>query len=560
MSRSEAVTARWQHSAIWLSLIAIAVAGLALRSASLEWLIGAGPSPSYSFHPDDARFILTASHFEQGPLGGYPNGMATHVFLLDRLPAFIKAFGEGNFQALLEASDSNLAILLRAVTLAYAALTVPLTYLVARTIGCSRGVGLLASALIAVTPLHVVNSHFGTADITVVWYFYTSLLVGGAYLRTGRQPLFIAFVVLCGVTLAIKFFIPVAAALAVTVLFDPYRDWKTQGVLALLVAFVSFEAFQLFNYNLWDFARLMKLLIFDNVTIGGEGLSAGGQVREYALESVPALGLPVAALVVVGLFLFTPSLVTRFRRLSDVSQARHVIRTFLRSPTGLIAVSLTFHALLILSVEVHVPRHLLVFVPVACVLAAATLARLANLTPLPAIAAGGLVVAVFGYQLHNDLSIRQLYRSDVRGTLAKWAESRRAAGENVATLSGYSRVRGSDILRRHEAVVAGADNFVTCDLEFARYVKHDDASKVFHPKGQARLEFFRALFAGRLPFKIEAEFNQAPLGFEQKLIYGGTLPAIGTFVPWKCYAFARVAGDGAPRNVTEPASAEVSDH
>lgn len=406
MSRSEAVTARWQHSAIWLSLIAIAVAGLALRSAGLEWLIGAGPRPSYSFHPDDARFILTASHFEEGPLGGYPNGMATHVFLVDRLPALIEALGGGKFQALLEASDSNLAILLRAVTLAYAALTVPLTYLVARTIGCSSGVGLLASALIAVTPLHVVNSHFGTADVTVVWYFYASLLVGGAYLRTGRQPLFIAFVVLCGVALAVKFFISVAAALAVTVLLDPHRDWKTQGVLALFVAFVSFEAFQLFNYNLWDFARLMKVLMFDidNVTVGGGGLSAGGQVREYVLQSVSALGLPIAALVVVGLFLFTLSLVTRFRRLSDVSQARHAIRTFLRSPTGLIAVSLTFHALLILSAEgVHGARQLLVFVPVACVLAAATLARLANLTPLPAIAAGGLVVAVFAYQLHNDL-------------------------------------------------------------------------------------------------------------------------------------------------------------
>ncbi len=89
-------------------------------------------------------------------------GMATHVFLLDRLPMFIEAVREGNFQALFEASDFDLAMLLRVVTLAYAALTVPLTYLVARTIGCSRGVGLLAAALIAVTPLHVVNSHFGT--------------------------------------------------------------------------------------------------------------------------------------------------------------------------------------------------------------------------------------------------------------------------------------------------------------------------------------------------------------------------------------------------------------
>ncbi len=259
--------------------------------------------------------------------------------------------------------------------------------------------------------------------------------MGGAYLRTGRQPLFIAFVALCGVTVAVKFFIPVAVALAVTVLLDPYRDWKIQGALALLVALVSFEAFSLFNYNLWDFARLMKVLLFDNLTVEGGGLSAGGQVREYVLGTVPALGLPVAALVVVGLFLFTPSLVTRFRRLSYISQARHAIRTFLGSPTGLIAVSLAFHALLILSVEAHGARHLLVFVPVACVLAAATLVRLANLTPLPAIAAGGLVVAVFAYQLHNDLSIRQLYRSDVRGTLAKWAGSRRAAGENVATLS-----------------------------------------------------------------------------------------------------------------------------
>ncbi len=101
---------------------------------------------------------------------------------------------------------------------------------------------------------------------------------------------------------------------------------------------------------------------------------------------------------------------------------------------------------------------------------------------------------------------------------------------------------------------------MTCDLEFARYFEHDDASKVFHSKGQDRLDFFRALFAGRLPFKMEAEFKQPPLGFEQRLIYAGTLPEIETFVPRKCYAFARVAGDAAPRSVTEPTSADASDH
>jgi len=531
---------------IILLLVLITAVGVFLRKSGLEWLVGAGPTPSFSFHPDDRRFVAMVSDFERGSVDGYVLGMGTQLFLLNALLSRIGA-------------HPNVAVLMRGITLFYAALSIALTYLLARQMGHSRRVGVLAAALLAVAPLHAVSSHFGTADITVVFYFYLSLMAGAAYLRTGLQRDFIVFAALCGAAVAIKFFVTLGVALALVVLIDPYRDWKKQVLLSLLVAYVTFAAFSFFNFNPWAMHRLISMLRYDNLSVGAGGLSPVQQLKQYALDGLPGLGLALAALVALGIISAGVRQVGNYRRRQQIvpsapGNAWQRALPFLRSQQGLILVVLAVHAALILKAQTHDARHLLVFIPVLCVFAAAALLQFTASLRFPAAITAIVIAGILAYQFVQVRAIDSLFGSDVRAQLADWVSARSSEGLGVDTTSEYSWVRGSELVAGHDEVLANASYYITCDIEFSRYFGEIDSARILHTAGQERADFFRALFSERLPLHLVREFKQPPRSLEQRLFVEGRLNSVGTYVPQLCYAFAR---DGDKAGVSSPSFPEL---
>jgi hypothetical protein len=346
----------------WLILAFIIAGGVMLHMPGMHWLSGAADSADFSFHPDDQRFVLAAKDIKAPIPDGYPQGMTTQLYLAH---ALVSRF-----------TQASVLQVLHAITIFYGGLLILLTYVIARTWRMSRGRALLGAAFLSVAPLAVVQSNFGTADVTAVFYFYATLLAGGQYLRTQKQLWFVTLCTLTGMAVAVKFFVPLFAPLALVLVVQRKGERLAQGLTAVFVVIASFEALSLFKFTLWDLHHLFWMLRDDNVVIAAteSDIVASGpvsQLRRYSWDLVSAVGIPMALLFVVGIVRWSRTLrelTQRLRSAFFVDGWRTLV-----TPASLFVAALSLHALLLLISRIHVERHLLVFVPVICIAAAQTL-------------------------------------------------------------------------------------------------------------------------------------------------------------------------------------------
>jgi uncharacterized membrane protein len=530
-----------------VALLAALALGIWLRAPGVHWLAGAGPQPEFSFHPDDHRFLGSARNFAEQYPDGYVMGMATQLYVALNLAEL--------------SGPVNAATLMRAVSQFYAALTLLLTYFVGRRLGVGRLGSVLAVTFLAIAPMHLVNANFGTPDATLLAFFYGTFLAAAAWLRTSREAWFITCVALAGGAMALKFFLPAAALAGAAILLSPQRAVPSRYVSALLIGIAGFFLFSLFNYTIWQLVPLIRMLAFDNVIIPG-GHGPVMQAIKYAGDLVPGLGIPLALLFALGALLALQSAYGAVQagwaqRPASGAALRFALEATTRPPLSnimVLACALAMHAMLIVTAGIHGPRHILVFIPVACIVAGAGFERLWDWGRLrPALATAAVVV--LGYGVYNADATQAMYRTDLRNDMAAWARPLAADGKRIVSLFDYARVAGTYQVQDHEDA-RKADYFLTCDIEFRRYFKVDDASDVHHGYGQDRLEFYRALFAGKESFVVERAFAQQPTSFELGLIERRLLPPYGMFIPRRCMAFRRV---DTPPGVADPRALDAID-
>ncbi len=509
----------------WLILALIIAGGVMLRMPALHWLSGAAPSEDYTFHPDVNRFLLAAQDIKAPIPDGYPQGMTTQLYIVHLLA---KRF-----------TQVGLMKILQGITIIYAGASILLTYVVARSWQMSRGRALLGAALFGVAPLAVVQSNFGTADVTALFFLYATLLAGGWYLRTQKQFWFVAFCVLTGMALAVKFFVPLFAPLALILAVQRKGERLAQFLAAVFILAGSFEALSFFKYTPWDFHHLYWMLRDDNVFIASVHNGPITQLRRYSWDLVSAVGIPTALLFVVGIARWSRSL-----RELTVGMKNALVHNGWRSmitPASLFVAALSLHALLILFSSIHAQRHLLVFVPVICIAAAQTLFGLLGTGKLMVPARVLAIAVLLGYQTSDAIAIEGLYSADIRNDMASWAAQQAAEGGKVISMVRYSNVRGSTFVPDQNPLLLDRSSYIlTCDLDYGRYLHHKNASEVFHAVGgQDRLDFFRGAFEGTSEFGIVREFRSRPRGVELRLIDAHVLARLGTFVPRRCYALGR---------------------
>lgn len=523
-----------QQRYVWLSLLVIIFFSLFLNVPRVSWLIGVGESSEFSFHPDVGLFVKAASQF-RNPDIGYPIGWPVQLYLTHGL---VRLYGDVGFLELL-----------RLLNIVYSCGLVLLTYLIGLMLLREATRALLASAILSLTPMHLVNSAFGSVDAIAVFYFYATCYATAKYVISCSLRWLVLAAGLSGGAMAIKLFVPALVPMVLLLLGNGQLRILDRLLVICLSSLGGFAGFSLLNFTIWDLQRVYWMLKFDNLKVTG-GESFLSQSWLYLSTAPSALGLPVFAGVLLGAI--APIARRWATNDSEVKSNATPLSSLGReqwiTPTLVFAIPLAFHALLICIAQVHMARHIYVFLPILCIIAVSWF-EIGSGTSRGRVVGRwfvGLVVSV--YMIAGAFSIGRIYRDDLRVDLKKFVAEKRAGGRSFYTLNPYySKVRGVEFVSSLEQVRFEEGHvLLSCDLEYSRYFKSDDAKQIFHSYGQDRVDFYRKVLVPQAGNhegpEVLANFRSNPLGIELHLIDLGYLRPIGTSVPRQCVALGKNLG------------------
>jgi hypothetical protein len=343
--------------------------------------------------------------------------------------------------------------------------------------------------------------------------------------------------------MADKFFLPALVAPALLVVAALRGRRLEAAFIGAALGLVSFCAAGLFTFTPWDFRRLMTMLMYDNVMIRG-GNGPVRQIIAYSGDIFVTAGILTTLLAIASVVEWSVGHRECLRRASAAIRQddRKVAATLIdlaTRPTAFLVLPLLINFALIVNAQVHFARHVLVYAPVVCILAAALLDRVRDRlrhrsAPVQAAAIAG-ATALAALLFANSLALTSHYRDDIRARAAQ-----RIAQDPdvpVTTTNFYTAVRG---MRQIDEAVPTSPRYFTCDIEFARYLGKNSVQEVFHAYGgQARLEFLNALFAGRTPYRPIFTVKREPRSLEEFAARAGVLPELDTKFPDECMLFER---------------------
>jgi hypothetical protein len=295
--------------ALWALLIAVAAG---FRLWGITWGF-----PRTDLNPDESLVLRTAMKITWAdPNPHFYNycGFIFHVSFLSS--EFLKLLG-------VDLDETGRLLLHRLWTVFWGTLTVPVVFVLARQVGGSIRGAFLAAAFLAITPLHVWESHFGTTDAPLLLFMTSSLVVSiGAAERPNWRRAVLAGL-FAGFATGTKYpgafgAVPFAAAVVIA-LYDRRLEWKAAPVLVgLFGAAAIVGSFVVSPYQYIDGIQTIRTFLFelDNVETGHFGFDLnvpGWQYKPYVYEFVAAfpfgLGVALALLVYVGMpwFAWRPS-------------------------------------------------------------------------------------------------------------------------------------------------------------------------------------------------------------------------------------------------------------
>jgi hypothetical protein len=351
--------------------------------------------------------------------------------------------------------------------------------------------------------------------------------------------LFAAFI---GASLGMKFFIPLFLPLFLVLLFHTKDDKVEKILTSFFVVIGSFSLFSFFNYTPWHFKDLIKMLVFDNVQIIG-GYNAAEQVGLYLWDTISALGLANWIFFVIGLVLLITGEAHSAMKEKEFNSWRLIAEKFIKSPGLIFFSAFIAYGILLISADIHGNRHLLVFIPLACLVSANGFWKLSQLSRCPNVITWIILSFLITYQCYTVINLNRMFSDDIRNNMAEWVTKNVGNGNMVGTFSKYSWIKGVQFIPNKEVNESelSLDYFVTCDLEYNRYFENNDAANVFHAYGgQQRLNFYRDLFSGKLQYEVVADFRRQPVGIEQYLVEKGVIKDLQTFTPKRCLVFKQL--------------------
>ncbi len=222
--------------ATWGPPLGVALAfalSLLIRFPAFTWPLNQQPSAPCCGHPDEwTHYMISRSFAGYAHRINYPPGLGYMTHLAGKA-------GVGRLAASLappDAGGEQLAHIrgvytMRLLVLLFSGAGVWLLYLLGQTAGLSRWVSACAAAFLAFSPLFLVYSIFGLADVPttvlVLAYVYCYL----RWSETDRLRFLVGFALLVGAALAVKLGVVIAIPLGLHVLLTSHRRMAHATIL-----------------------------------------------------------------------------------------------------------------------------------------------------------------------------------------------------------------------------------------------------------------------------------------------------------------------------------------
>lgn len=177
LPRTDLIAEVWRNRII---LAAIIILAASFRFVGLKWGLP-NSLHSYSYHPDE--FLIVGAAFLTIYLSklflprfyNYPS-----LFLYLCALAYAVAFGYG-----MEADDVTAYLIPRIVTATMGVAAVMAVYWAGKSL-YNSAVGYISALILAIAPLHVQHSHFGTVDVPCTLFVALALGYAGCVLKDGK--------------------------------------------------------------------------------------------------------------------------------------------------------------------------------------------------------------------------------------------------------------------------------------------------------------------------------------------------------------------------------------
>lgn len=220
------------------------ILGLILRAYSL---------PSTNFYPDEAIYYFIAKDYVENKISPWYTSIWQPPMFTWINSLSIMNFGLNEFS-------------LRLPTVIFGTLTILLVYFLGK-LWFNKKVGLLASAIIAVLPLHVVYSRLAFNDIMLTFFLILSIFLAECYFKKSWKPA----LYLSGIVFAITFLIKYNALVV----------WGLYWIFILVYAFIRLRN----EFKTYFIDMLISNLVFAAATLALILSTAGIPMLIYAVNN-----------------------------------------------------------------------------------------------------------------------------------------------------------------------------------------------------------------------------------------------------------------------------------
>jgi 4-amino-4-deoxy-L-arabinose transferase-like glycosyltransferase len=404
------ITEEKQKLSIPVPLIALAAAlltGLILRL----WGIGWG-FPRVDLSPDELNVWNISARLRWSDLDTYFYNYSGLTFYLNFLASqAVRLFG-------IALEPHTLLLINRLWSVFFGTLTIPLAYFAARDLFEQQKAGLWAAWLVALLPIHVWHSHFGTSDISLVFWVTAAFWLAVRAYRKPNGARFLLGGLVVGIAIGVKFnglLAGVSFLVAALAAWKERRIQRLPQVLLLLLAagcaaLVGF--FLVSPFSLIHLKATVDAFFFESAHVKGGhyGFDLSPSAWPYfpyvyqLFAAFPfSFGLPLCLVTGIALVNF-----------------------ILRSQWVRVFLGLSFAAVflgIVASWKFVPSRYYLPVLPILLVLASSSIAGVFA-------AAKGrwksflwlIAVLVLGYTLAYDVSTVDRFRRDTRLAAAAWAD------------------------------------------------------------------------------------------------------------------------------------------
>ncbi len=406
-------------SSPWLPLLALGGAlavGLFLRLWGIHWGF-----PRVDLSPDELNVWNISAQLRWHDLD-------TRFYNYSGLTFYLNFFAAQLLHGLgMALRPQTILLVNRLWSVLFGTLTIAIAYLAARDLFADARAGAWAAWGVALLPIHVWHSHFGTSDISLVFWITAVFWLA---VRAYRKPCLGRFLLgglAVGIAVGVKFNGLLAAIVLLAAAFFAWREKRIAGPgrAFLLLAAAGIAAllgfFIVSPYSLIHLETTVKAFFFESAHVKGGHYGfdlspAGWPYYPYIYQLFAAFPFSF------GLPLYLATLAAFACFLRHWQKARAVLGlSFVVLYLGIVA-----------SWKFVPTRYYLPALPILLILASFGTSRLFAAARGPwRAAAWTLALAILAYTLAYDLSTVDRFRHDTRLEAARWASRELPAGSRI---------------------------------------------------------------------------------------------------------------------------------